>query len=145
MWEESIKSHDDNIVGTNGPNNGNVPFLPPHLVAENLSRKLKYALSTALTAFVFICIVVISTATRYLPPPEPRNSRSLSFSEPFCLLDSTGTLSRSTGTQIDPTGALSTGGPVSSLAEEKSGFYGKFELEEVGSGKPTLHIHIYKG
>ena len=47
--------------------------------------------------------------------------------------------------EIDPTGALSIGRPVSSLAKEKSGFYGKFELEEVGSSKPTLHIRIYKG
>lgn len=74
-----------------------------------------------------------SNAVSSLPPPEPLNHHSLSFSELLHLLGSTGTLSSSTGAVTGPTGTLSTGGPMSSLAEEKTRSSFKFGLEEVGS------------
>jgi len=82
---------------------------------------------------------VLSTVATYLPPPEPLNSVIPSFLGSSYLSGSTRELSGSTRALSDSTGAktksyrsLSTAGPVSSIAEKNSRFYGKFEFEEVG-------------
>lgn len=94
-----MKYHNGTRVGTNNLDRDNVPFLPPHLITAEHARKLKYAAVDAFITFVFICIVVLSTATTYLPPLEPRNSHSLSVSKPFHLSGSTGALAHSTGAE----------------------------------------------
>lgn len=74
-----MKFHNDTEVRNNGPDEGNIPFLPLHLITATLSRKLKY---TAVDHLHHLCFHLYRRALDYneLPTTSRASKQSLSVS-----------------------------------------------------------------
>ena len=135
LWAEGMKTHDDTAVGTNGPKNGNVPILPPHILTGNNLSKHKYSSSNLFTTFFSILSLSPWLQQALYHLHSLKTIVLCHFQPSSSYRHFAGALSGCTGAVIGSTReplAISIGGPISSFTGQNTGFLLKSGPEEVG-------------